>query len=206
MIELKDLIKRFGRREILRIQRLVVEEGIHVLRGPNGSGKTTLLKILAGLVRPTEGVVRIWGRNPLKDASLRNKIEYVGHRSGLVEDLNAFENASLFLCPFGKRCLSYHRFLDTCERLGTTKILTRPVRTYSQGERTKVSVAIALASEAQILLLDEPFSPLDVESRFKLAGILQKRGNFKILILTAHGQIPDFPHKTLDMRRINLAL
>ena len=183
MVEIKDLKKVYSGREVLNIPHLRLRSGVYILRGPNGSGKSTLLRILAGITRPTRGEVKVLGGDPFKDHTVRRMIAWVGHRTGLVEDLNAYENASFFGCdPEGFRA-----FL---ERLGLDgKTALRPVRTFSRGERVKVAIAVSLSSGKSVILLDEPFPPLDVKSREALSRtLLSMRG--KLIVITAHGDIP----------------
>ncbi len=194
-VEVRNLKKVYGGRVVLHVPELLLGDGIHVIRGPNGSGKTTFLKVVAGIVRPTEGEVRVLGGDPFKDGRVRRRIAFVGHRTGLVEDLNGYENATLFLCGF-LRCPKLKEFLRLAEDLGVGRLLDRPVRTLSRGERTKLSVSIAVAHEGEVLLLDEPFAPLDAESRELLAGTLMSlRGT---IVITAHGEIPAMGERTVS--------
>ncbi|NPA79842.1 MAG: ABC transporter ATP-binding protein [Thermotogae bacterium] len=199
MIEIRDLTKRYGGRVVLSIRELSLKPGRYVLRGPNGSGKTTLLRILAGLIKPSSGEVRVLGGDPYGEMRIKRLIAYVGHRTGLVEDLNGRENATLLLCGL-LGCERLGPFMDMARRLNLEHILGRPVRTYSKGERTKLSVAIALASGREVLLLDEPFAPLDVPSRETLGDMLGTWEG-KFVIITAHGEVPDIGGRTIELGR-----
>ncbi len=193
-VEVRELKKVYGGRVVLYVPRLSLDNGIYVIRGPNGSGKSTFLKVLAGIVRPTSGTVRVLGRDPFKDLKVRKRISFVGHRTGLIEDLNGHENARLFLCgPF--KCEKLSPFLKLAKELKVHEVLHRPVRTYSRGEKTKLSIAIAMAYGGEILLLDEPFAPLDTTSRDALSSLL--KGVASTIIITAHGDIPDMGGRTI---------
>ncbi len=193
-IRVEGLKKAYGGRVVLHIPKLEMGTGRYIIRGPNGSGKSTFLKILAGIVRPTEGEVRVLGGDPFKDLRIRRRIAFVGHRTGLIEDLNGRENAVLFLCGLFS-CRKVGRFLALAERLKVIDVLNRPVRTYSRGERTKVSVAIALASGKEVVLLDEPFAPLDPPSREVLSELVMAVEG--TVVLTAHGDIPPLNGETI---------
>jgi len=193
-VEVRNLKKVFGGRTVLYVPDLSMGEGIYVVRGPNGSGKTTFLKVIAGIVRPTEGEVWVLGGDPFKDGKIRRRIAFVGHRTGLIEDLNGYENATLFLCGLF-RCPKMREFLRLAEDLGVGGLLKRPVRTLSRGERTKLSISIAVAHGGEVLLLDEPFAPLDTESREVLAETLTSlKGT---VVITAHGDIPPMGGSTI---------
>lgn len=172
---------------VLSIDEWIFGHGINVLRGPNGSGKTTLLNIIAGIDKPTEGEVKVFGRDPFKDEDVRKRIGYVGHQTFLIEDMTGYENIRFF-----------GRFdEDLISNFGLKDILHKPVRTYSRGERVKLSISIELSRDISLLLLDEPFSSLDNESREMLAETLMRFN--KPAILTAHGDIPRMNFKEFNL-------
>ncbi len=172
---------------ILNIDGWVFEEGINVLRGPNGSGKTTLLNIIAGIDKPTEGEVKVLGKDPFKDENIRKRIGYVGHQTFLIEDMTGYENIRFFGRFDG----------DLLSAFGLNDILHKPVRTYSRGERVKLSISIELSRDISLLLLDEPFSSLDGDSREVLAELLIRFS--RPVILTAHGDIPRMEFKEFKL-------
>ncbi len=153
-------------------------EGINILRGPNGVGKTTLLKIICGLIKPDEGEVMVYNRDPFKDDEVKKVMGFVGHETFLIEDLSGYYNWKIFGKPD----------IDLARSLKVDNVLNRPIRTYSRGERVKLSISIEISRNPRILILDEPFSSLDNESKTTLSRIL---AGFKgTVILTAHGDIP----------------
>lgn len=157
---------------------MVFDDGIYVVRGPNGSGKSTLLGIISGIIKPSEGEVRVLGKDPFKDDGIKKLIGFVGHKTFLLEDLSGYENWALF-GRFEK---------DLADLMDINKVLNRHVRTYSKGERVKLSVCIELSRKPKVLLLDEPFSSLDEVSKKSLAEVLNKFDG--TVIITAHGTIP----------------
>jgi len=156
-----------------------------VIRGPNGSGKSTFLGILSGLIKPSIGEVNVFGKDPYRE-NIKCLIGFVGHKTFLFEDLSGYDNWRFF----------GNFKVDIAEILGISHILKRPVRTYSRGERVKLSVGIELSREKPLLLLDEPFSPLDERSRLILSEILKGRN----IIITAHGEIPIKPDLEYNLR------
>lgn len=157
---------------------MVFDEGVYIIRGPNGSGKSTLLGIIAGIIKPSQGEVKVLGRDPFKDDGVKKLIGFVGHKTFLLEDLSGYENWNFF----GK----FNE--DLADLMGIKGILNRPIRTYSRGERVKLSVCIEISRYPKVLLLDEPFSSLDECSKKSLVEILN--GINGTVIITAHGTIP----------------
>jgi len=148
--------------------------------GPNGAGKTTLLKVLAGLLRPQSGSVRIDGG--------RRAIGWIGHQSHLYDYLTVRENllfwASLYGVPAAAR---ESRAAAVGERLGLADWLDQPVWSLSRGLTQRAAIARALIHEPQVLLLDEPFTGLDLAAAAELRALLgELRGAGHIAVLATH--------------------
>ncbi|MDK2383836.1 MAG: ABC transporter ATP-binding protein [Candidatus Korarchaeota archaeon] len=144
--------------------------GLHVLAGPNGSGKTTLLKILAGLSRPTRGMVSVLGRDPYMDPEVRIRISYVPERLYLPPGLTAGDAVEAFRDMPGWR-------EDLFERLAGllgVDFMDRRVGELSEGMRQKLSLALFLSREPGLVLADEPTANLDPPSRFKVVLELRR--------------------------------
>lgn len=159
IIDIRRLRKDFGPARALDGLDLQVAEGeVHGFLGPNGAGKSTTLRVLLGLVRATSGSARLFGRDPWRDAvELHRDIAYVPGDVTLWPSLTGGETIDLLarmrggLDP-GRRDELIERFdLDPAKK----------ARTYSKGNRQKVSLISALSSRARLLLLDEPSSGLD---------------------------------------------
>lgn len=147
--------------------------GMHVLLGENGAGKSTLLRTFAGLVTPTSGTVRVLGLTP---AEARSRIAYMSHASMLYDELSAMENLHYFARLHCKAdaCALCHASPEMALRaVGLDPKLTRPVAQFSQGMRQRVSMARALMADPELLLLDEPFSNMDVEGARDLVLLLR---------------------------------
>jgi ABC-type multidrug transport system ATPase subunit len=153
-----------------------------VLIGENGAGKSTLLRILAGLLRPSFGTVRVFGN--LDPHEARARIGYMSHAPMLYDELTAQENLRYFarLYP-GRRCLTPAEALS---QVGLDPELTRTLGQYSQGMRQRTSLARVLLPVPELLLLDEPFSNMDVESARQMVELLSgfRQGNRTIVITT----------------------
>ncbi|HEY3316460.1 MAG TPA: ABC transporter ATP-binding protein [Bacillota bacterium] len=160
------LSKSFGRvRAIDRLDLEVPRGQTFGLIGPNGSGKTTLIRILAGLVSPTSGEARVFGRR-MPDRSVARRIGYMTQQEALYADLTAAENLQFFTALYGLTGKKARRRID--EVLGLVELREaagRPVETFSGGMKQRLSLAIALVHQPPLLLLDEPTVGVDPELR-----------------------------------------
>lgn len=186
LVELRDLRVVFGRSLALDGVDLRLEEGIAGLFGPNGSGKSTLLRVLAGLLRPTSGKAQVFGLPiSMKNESLRGRIGYAGHRSGLYGRLTVMENLLLFARLHGMQA---DRADDVVERLGLHDRRDTPVAALSAGYRRRAAVARALLHEPHLLLLDEPYANLDDEAAaFVSDAVVAWRRPGRVAIVATHG-------------------
>ena len=183
--------KDFGYTHVLRGVGFSVEEGEYIaLMGSNGAGKTTLLRMLAGLSRPSAGIVSIAGVD-LRRAGpgLRRRIGFVSHESLLYPELTGRENLAFHAGLFGVEDFdNVVSALD--ELLDLAPILDRPAGVLSRGNRQRLTLARALMHAPRILLLDEPFTGLDEESTQRLLRILQTLvDSGRTVIMTTHDRM-----------------
>ncbi len=181
---LDGVSRLFGSFAALRQVTVDLEPGrCYVLIGENGAGKSTLLRILAGLLRPSFGTVKVFGS--LEPQEARARIGYMSHAPMLYDELTAVENLRYFsrLYP-GRPNLSPEAAL---QQVGLDPELTRPLGQYSQGMRQRTSLARVLLPVPELLLLDEPFSNMDVESVGQMVELLATfRQNNRTIVLTTH--------------------
>jgi ABC-type multidrug transport system ATPase subunit len=183
LVVVSNLIKQFGRFAALRGVSAEFSAGkFYGILGDNGAGKTTLLRALAGLADPTRGTVSILGKNP-QDAC--REIGYMAHPSLLYDEMSGMENlryfARLYDIAGDERCEQVIRSV----RLDPE--LTRPVGQYSQGMRQRMSLARAILHDPKILLLDEPFSNVDVHSAREMVALLKAmRDAGKTIFVVTH--------------------
>jgi heme exporter protein A len=180
-----NLVKRFHHQPVLNHLALTINDGdFCILVGDNGAGKTTLLRILAGLMRPTQGEVTLSGA--ISAGSLRHSIGYVGHQTMLYQDLTALENlryyARLYLVTPLEDAVA-----QAIETYGLSAYQQVPVRTLSRGMQQRLSLARALLHNPAVLLLDEPYTGLDQQAASVLDLTLQNLHQpGRIILLAAH--------------------
>lgn len=182
ILEVRGLTRRYGRTRVLKGIDVSVRPGeVVALLGPNGAGKTTLLRVLAGLARAEEGVVLVRGRHPAADPlAARRAVGLVEHRSLLYGELTPRENLAFTARLFGLEPTAVALAID---RLDIGKHADRPVASLSRGMVQRTSVARALLHRPSILLLDEPFSGLDLPSAARLVAILTARRDEGVAVL-----------------------
>lgn len=183
IVEVKELVKQFGRFAALRGVSAEFDAGrFHVILGDNGAGKTTLLRALAGLAHPTRGTVSILGRSPQEAC---RDIGYMAHPSLLYDEMNGMENLRYFARLYG--IAGNERCAQVIRAVGLDPELSRPVGKHSQGMRQRMSLARAILQDPKILLLDEPFSNVDVHSAREMVGLLKgMRDAGKTIFVVTH--------------------
>jgi len=169
VITVSNLIKQFGRFAALRGVTAEFSGGkLYAILGDNGAGKTTLLRTLAGLSQPSSGDVAILGAKKFRD--ICQQVGYMAHPSLLYEEMSGMENLQYFARLFG--ITGGTRCAEVIRSVGLDPDLVRPVGQYSQGMRQRMSLARALLNDPKLLLLDEPFSNVDVRSATEMVQLL----------------------------------
>ncbi len=184
-ISVSGLVKTFGRTRALDGLDLSVGRGeVHGFLGPNGAGKSTAIRVLLGLLRADAGTARLLGHDPWDDAvSLHRRLAYVPGDVELWPGLTGGEAIDLLARLRGG--IDPARRDELIERFDLDP--TKKGRTYSKGNRQKVAIVAALASDAELLLLDEPTAGLDplMEVVFQDV-VLQARAAGKTVLLSSH--------------------
>jgi ABC-type multidrug transport system ATPase subunit len=176
--------KLFGSFAALRQVTAEFEPGrCYVLIGENGAGKSTLLRILAGLLRPSFGAVKVFGS--LEPHDVRDRIGYMSHSPMLYDELTAEENLRYFRSLYpNSPSLSP---AEALRQVGLDPDLKRTLGQYSQGMRQRTSLARVLMPTPELLLLDEPFSNMDVESTRQMVDLLAGfRQSNRTIVITTH--------------------
>lgn len=185
MLELRDLVKRYrvGTGEPIRavdgVSMSVASGEFVVLYGPSGSGKTTLLELIEGTLGPDSGTVLVAGRD-VHAMSSREADDYrlrllgvIGQPHNLIPGARAIENASLKLLLTHKRKQGKPVVEELLEQLGLGDRMWHRTDELSMGERQRVLIAMALATDPKLVLADEPTGNLDTERTRKVLGQLR---------------------------------
>ncbi|MFB3165984.1 ABC transporter ATP-binding protein [Neobacillus sp. 179-C4.2 HS] len=162
MIEIKKLTKQADNKLILRGIDLSITQGETVaILGPNGAGKSTLLKVLATLIKPTSGLVKVNGLDLKKDhIEVKKMFGYLPHSSLLYDHYTPLENLVFFGNLYGVKDVE-NRARKLVNEVGLSFFINEPVKNFSRGMIQRIAIARAIIHEPKIMLLDEPHTGLD---------------------------------------------
>lgn len=187
-ISVDNVSKKINGRILLDGINLNVPVGsISGILGHNGAGKSMLLRIISGLVFPTSGEVRIFGKILGKDIEFPVNTGILIEEPGLLPQYSGFEN--LFLLSRIRNLIDKKRIQDIIQLVGLDPYDKRPTKNYSTGMRQRLGLAIAIMENPELLLLDEPITGLDpqgVEEIHELLQGLNKKG--VTILLTSHSK------------------
>jgi heme exporter protein A len=188
VLQTENVEKWFGQNSALEDVTLNVRAGdFTVLLGRNGAGKSTLLRVMARIVRPNRGKVRICGvdvrRNP---EAARRRLGFVAHSSYLYRHLTARENLRFFARLYGLE--NREQGIEAALAwVGLESSSDRPISGFSRGMQQRLAIARATLHDPEILLLDEPFSGLDLEAAELLAAWMKRfAASGKTILMATH--------------------
>jgi ABC-2 type transport system ATP-binding protein len=184
-----------------------VRPGVTALLGPNGAGKSTLIRVICGLTSPSQGSIRVLGRDPRRDPRVFRQMALVPQQEALFDRITGLEFVEL-----GARL---HRVSDAggaaraaLHRVDLDPADTRPVRSYSKGMRQRVKVAHALVHDPSVMVLDEPLEGLDPRQRLQLIELFRQLGDEgRTVLLSSHvlDEVERFGSRVLVMAQGRLA-
>jgi ABC-type multidrug transport system ATPase subunit len=165
IIEVEGVSKDFGKIKALKDVSFYLKNGeIICILGENGSGKSTLIKIIAGIIKPTDGKLKIFGKDPFKERSIYSKIGFLFHEPLFYEELTIFENLY-----FISKVLNVENFFEKIKKISSLFLiedkLNEKVKNLSRGEIQKAGFLRALLNDPEILILDEPFTAVDEKGK-----------------------------------------
>ena len=190
-IELTGLTKRFGSTTALDDFDWSGGSGVIGLLGPNGAGKTTLLRMLATVLAPDRGTIRLLGFDPARSGdrlSIRRQLGYLPQTTGLYPGFSAFDLVD-YVAVLKEIANPKTRHDDVRQALcavGLEDEMHRRIRTLSGGMKRRVAIAAALVGRPQLLVLDEPSAGLDPDQRLRLRDVVSQAGQHGTVVVSTH--------------------
>jgi ABC-2 type transport system ATP-binding protein len=175
-LEAADLVKTFGKTRALDGLSLTMQPGeVLALLGPNGAGKTTFVNLVATLIRPDQGTLRVQGIDVARDpGTVRRSIALAGQSAAVEPTMTGRENVVMVARLFGASAADARRdAAAVIEQMGLTDAADRLARTYSGGMRRRLDLGASLVARPRLLLLDEPTTGLDPRSRLELWDVIR---------------------------------
>ncbi len=180
MLEIRDLwlsLEGFT----LSIERLTVERGKRVvILGPSGVGKSLLIKTVVGALKPKRGKIIIDGKDVTNLPPEKREIGYVPQNYAIFKHMTVFDNIAYGLKVRNVKDLS--KVYEVAERLGIKHLLNRKAKSLSGGEAQRVALARAIIIEPKVLLLDEPLSNLDPETKLKAIELIKEVSSTSLIV------------------------
>ncbi len=193
VVEVKGLVKRFGDLIALKNLSFSVDEGeIFGLIGPNGAGKTTTLRILAALLLPTAGYVRILGHDVVRESrKIRPLISYLAEDAGTYRNLKGYEYLSIVARIYFESKTDAEEAVEEAVKIsGLGERIMDKMKTYSKGMKRRIQIARVLMTKPKLAILDEPTAGLDVFHAQYVRKIVREHvSEGRSVILSSHNML-----------------
>ncbi len=188
MLEIKNLTKKYGKKEALVNANIIFNKGIYGLLGPNGAGKSTMMNIIADILKPTSGGVLYDGQNIKQLKSrYRLKIGYLPQKVGYYGDFTAKQTLEYFAVLRGVEKNQMKERIDRMlAMVNLSENVNDKVRTFSGGMKQRLGIAVTMISEPEILIFDEPTVGLDPKERLNFRKLLKQISKERTVILSTH--------------------
>ena len=188
LVSFENVSKFYG--EVLGVNRvtLAIEPGITSLVGPNGAGKTTLMNLMTGLLQPTKGTIRVLGVSPSTPEHFHKNVGYCSQFDAFPKGLNGFDFVKCMLAMHGlPQAVAKDMAWRSIRRVGMTDAATRRIAGYSKGMRQRIKLAVAIAHDPKVLVLDEPLNGLDPMARTEVTELFKQfAGAGMHVIISSH--------------------
>ena len=202
-LEIKNIVKAFGEKEVTSNIYLTLENGVYGLLGPNGAGKTTLMKQITTLLKPDSGSIYYEGKDIFENESeYRSKLGY------LPQDFEGYSHFTaqdflLYMAALKGIEDSKKRVKEMLSLVGLESEYNKKVGKFSGGMKRRLGIAQALLNNPEILILDEPTAGLDPQERARFRNLISQISGQKIVILSTHiiSDIESIAKETILMRK-----
>lgn len=189
-VNLHDVTRRYGRFAAVRGASLRAGTGVFGLLGPNGAGKTTLLRVMATVIAPNSGSVRLLGRDPAAPAErreIRRRLGYLPQSLGYYGNFTVAEFVEYFaLLKEIPKARVAAAVTEAIERVGLAERARSKLRTLSGGMLRRAGIAQSIVNDPLLLLLDEPTAGLDPQQRMDFRALLREAGRGAAVIVSTH--------------------
>jgi len=190
-VRVTDVTKSFGRTQALAGVTFTAGRGVTGLLGPNGAGKTTLLRILATVLAPDRGRLRLLGHDPGTPAgrlAIRRRLGYLPQEPGFHGGMTVFDfiDYVAILKEMTDRRARHDEVRRVIELAGLVQVSGKRIRALSGGMRRRVGLAQALLGDPDLVILDEPTAGLDPEQRLRFREIVSRIGEGRTVLLSTH--------------------
>jgi len=189
IIDVSGLTKSF--KEITAVDNLtftVKENGVYGFLGQNGAGKSTTIRMLLSLIRPTEGEIRIFGLDlSTHRKEILHRIGAIIEKPDLYKYLTAIENLNLFATMSGLK-LKRKQLMDKLGKVGLAERADSKIKTYSQGMKQRLGIAVALVHDPDLIILDEPMNGLDPQGMADIRQLINhlSKDQGKTVFISSH--------------------
>jgi ABC-type multidrug transport system ATPase subunit len=189
IIDVRGLTKTF--KEITAVDELtftVREKGVYGFLGQNGAGKSTTIRMLLSLIRPTSGEIKIFGLDlSTHRKEILQRIGAIIEKPDLYKYLTAIENLNLFATMSGLK-LKRNQLMDKLEKVGLAERADSKIKTYSQGMKQRLGIAVALVHDPDLIVLDEPMNGLDPQGIADIRQLINhlSKDHGKTIFISSH--------------------
>ena len=186
-IEMQEIEKWYGKKQVLKGLEWRLEPGLYGLLGKNGAGKTTLMRILASILKPDAGEIRVDG-SPIRDVKeFRRRIGYLPQEFSVYPEMRVTEVLE-YLAVLSELPRSAYRprIKSLLEQVNLEEQAAKKVRQLSGGMKRRLGIAQALLTDPGFLIVDEPTAGLDPEERIRFRSLLAESARDRIVLLSTH--------------------